>query len=885
MSDRIRYNVDFEINQQQINKLKLELQNLQKMSISDFSVANPGLGLEKAQSELRNIKQSANELEQVFNKAFNTNLGSLNLKTLNNELEQLKRNGALTKINNDLAKVGITGLNSYQQMSSMIMRTNLQLKESHNILDKMATTLGNSFKWSAASSVVNRMAGSIQGAWNYAKSLDTSLNDIRIVSGKSANEMERFARTANQAAQRLGKSTTDYTNAALIYYQQGLGDQEAQKRAEVTLKTANVTGQSTRTVSEQLTSVWNGYNVSVEQSEAVIDKLAAVAATTASDLEELSTGMSKVASAANIMGVDIDQLNAQLATIVSVTRQAPESVGTALKTIYARMGDIEAGLDGETSLDQYTEKMAAMGVNVLNTEGKLRDMGEVIEEVGHKWPEMSREQQVALSQIMAGTRQYNNLLSLFNNWDMYENALKTSKSSLGTLQEQQETYMESTKAHIAQLDAAWERVFDAFIDNKGINGLIDMFTGITNGLANFIEALGGGGTALLTFGGIATQVFSKQITKSIQASINNFTAEKNNIAEIEERIKALQNLLANSPDNQKRAIQLQIQQLQSLKDNIKNLSVEQIKSTSDTIAKYGEMASQVDIVKEKIEQAKQFLKLGYDPTDAAIDDYLGKGLKEDRITGLKTELYGALSVDKQELQQSINSFKDLQDSANRYYTTLNNGANTTKAAERVMQNMRNMVNKAARDWSEYGTVSKESQEKLKEALIGLEDKQFGNIFNDSKNAEKLRNKFANFANVYKEVLKEVEAQHKNLESILANGGAIKYLEDVAKKENDVEASLQTFWDQQGQQQTIQGFVKMAGGLQQVASAALTVKFKHIRKIFTSFNGYWNCYLNVSFWYSFCNKWISTTSRSCFKSCNIIKNLYNCGSRRKFTIKD
>ena len=94
--------------------------------------------------------------------------------------------------------------------------------------------------------------------------------------------------------------------------------------------------------------------------------------------------MSKVASAANLMGVDIDQLNAQLATIVSVTRQAPESVGTALRTIYARMGDIEAGLDGEISLGSYTTEMKALGINVLDASGKLRDMGDVIEEIGSK---------------------------------------------------------------------------------------------------------------------------------------------------------------------------------------------------------------------------------------------------------------------------------------------------------------------------------------------------------------------------------------------------------------------------------------------------------------------------------------------------------------------
>ena len=144
--------------------------------------------------------------------------------------------------------------------------------------------------------------------------------------------------------------------------------------------------------------------------------MAAVAAATAADLEELSTGMSKVASAADLMGVDIDQLSATLATVVSVTRQAPESVGTAFKTIYARMGDIEAGTSEETTLGNYTQEMMDIaGINVLDTAGELRDMGEVIEEVGAKWQNFSREQQIALAQAMAGTRQYNNLLSLFDN--------------------------------------------------------------------------------------------------------------------------------------------------------------------------------------------------------------------------------------------------------------------------------------------------------------------------------------------------------------------------------------------------------------------------------------------------------------------------------------
>jgi len=40
--------------------------------------------------------------------------------------------------------------------------------------------------------------------------------------------MAVFAEKANKAAKALGTTTTRYTDAALIYYQQGLADREVQ---------------------------------------------------------------------------------------------------------------------------------------------------------------------------------------------------------------------------------------------------------------------------------------------------------------------------------------------------------------------------------------------------------------------------------------------------------------------------------------------------------------------------------------------------------------------------------------------------------------------------------------------------------------------------------
>ena len=268
--------------------------------------------------------------------------------------------------------------------------------------------------------------------------------------------MERFAKQANAASQKLGASTRDYTNAALIYYQQGLNDAESQARAEVTVKAANVTRQSGEEVSEQLTAIWNGYKVSAEETELYIDKVAKVAASTAADLEEMATAMSKVASAANSAGVDIDRLNGMLSTVISVTREAPETIGTSFRTIFARLGDLKLGKTDEDGVDLGTVsgQLESLGIQILDRNGDMRDMGDIIEDVAKKWEDWTQAQRQAAAIAMAGQRQYSRLIALFDNWDMYTKAVDDSRNAVGELQKEQDIYMESTAAHLKQLQTA-----------------------------------------------------------------------------------------------------------------------------------------------------------------------------------------------------------------------------------------------------------------------------------------------------------------------------------------------------------------------------------------------------------------------------------------------
>jgi hypothetical protein len=100
----------------------------------------------------------------------------------------------------------------------------------------------NTARWQLSSSVLHGFIGAVQSAFGYAKDLNKSLNDIRIVTGQNADQMARFADQANRAAKALSTTTNAYAKAALIYYQQGDSDAEVLQKTDVTTKMANVTG-------------------------------------------------------------------------------------------------------------------------------------------------------------------------------------------------------------------------------------------------------------------------------------------------------------------------------------------------------------------------------------------------------------------------------------------------------------------------------------------------------------------------------------------------------------------------------------------------------------------------------------------------------------------
>jgi TP901 family phage tail tape measure protein len=94
-----------------------------------------------------------------------------------------------------------------------------------------------------------------------------------------------------------------------------------------------------------------------------------------------------------MIGLSYEYAASALATITATTRQSEEVVGTALKTIFARIQGLNLGetLDDGTTLNKYSAALSKVGISIKDSAGNLKDMDSILKEMGAKWNTISKD--------------------------------------------------------------------------------------------------------------------------------------------------------------------------------------------------------------------------------------------------------------------------------------------------------------------------------------------------------------------------------------------------------------------------------------------------------------------------------------------------------------
>ena len=483
-------------------------------------------------SDLFEAAKAAQQLNQFLLNA-TTSTGSLDLSKFNASLQQSGME--LKDYANRLIAIGPQGEEAFLRVAAAIGRAETPLIRTSSLMDQLWITMKNTMRWQITSSALQGFIGSLQTAYGYAQDLNESLTNIRIVTENSQEDMAKFAKQANEAAKALSTTTVDYTDAALIYYQQGLSEQEVLDRTETTIKMANAAGVSAQTASDQLTAVWNNFYDGSKSLEYYADVMVRLGADTASSTDEISEGIQQFASVADTVGLSYEYAASALATVTATTRESANTVGTAFRTLFARIQGLNLGetLDDGTTLNKYSQALEKVGIDIFDVNGEIKTMDTLLNEMGAKWNTLSNDQQIALAQTVAGVRQYTRLIALMDNWDFFQENLASAYGAEGSLQEQADIYAESWEAARDRVTAAAEDIYDSVFNPDLFIAIDDTITPLLSGIADVTDALGGLPGILNVVGSFMTSAFSDKISKSIRDMAYNINLLRGNITKIQ----------------------------------------------------------------------------------------------------------------------------------------------------------------------------------------------------------------------------------------------------------------------------------------------------------------------------------------------------------------
>lgn len=498
-------------------------------------------------SNVQAAARAALDLQQNLRAAINPDTGNLNLEAFNANLRASGR--SLADYQALLSSLGPSGQETFMNLARAIQQADEPLVRTNRLMSDLWTTMRNTVRWQITASALQGFTGAISEAYRYAQDLNESLTNIRIVTEYSTEDMANFAKQANEAAKALSTTTVDYTDAALIYYQQGLSEQEVLDRTETTIKMANAAGVSAQTAADQLTAVWNNFYDGSKSLEYYADVMVRLGADTASSTDEISEGIQQFASVADTVGLSYEYAASALATVTATTRESANTVGTAFRTLFARIQGLNLGetLDDGTTLNKYSQALEKVGINIFDVNGEIKSMDSLLDEIGEKWETLSNDQQIALAQTVAGVRQYTRLVALMDNWDFFQQNLAASYGAEGSLQVQADIYAESWEAARDRVTAAAENIYDSVINDQLFIDLDNALTPVLNTIADIADALGGlpGILALVATG--MNRAFGDKIAQSLRDMVYNINYFRNRNQDSEaERLRTEAATMANN---------------------------------------------------------------------------------------------------------------------------------------------------------------------------------------------------------------------------------------------------------------------------------------------------------------------------------------------------
>ncbi len=466
---------------QNINQVKAQIQSaMGKIAVDAKPIQL--IDSKNVELDIKRINNALDTLKVGKDKVFANSKVIDEVNLLKNMQEQYK-NGAISL--KELSTQMGTVRTRAAQVAGEFRNVN---KDGYNFVEMLTLSAKKIAIWGIATTAVYGGLRELKLGISYIYDLDNSLNEIRIVTGNTQAEVERLAVSYNKLAKEMSVSTRDLVGVSADLYRQGLNDTQVEERMKGIVQYAKISSISLNDSNRIITSTANATGESVQK---IIDIFALLGDTTASGADEIGDALTRVASASENSNISLEKSASWIATISSITRESASTIGRSLNSVISRYESIKkTGFNEEdaTKLNDVVRALSQVGINALDSKGQLLDFATVMDAVGAKFDNLSKNEQAYITTTMFGTYQRNRGITLLRNYNdslkNYENALNAA----GTAEQKFGIYQESSAAKLDKMKASLEGFWQNTIDSNTIKQTLDNLNILVEALDKFVNS-------------------------------------------------------------------------------------------------------------------------------------------------------------------------------------------------------------------------------------------------------------------------------------------------------------------------------------------------------------------------------------------------------------
>lgn len=307
----------------------------------------------------------------------------------------------------------------------------------------------------AVAAVGGAAVGAVSAATEVGAGFEQSMSKVKAISGATGDDLAALEQAAKNMGATTSKTASESADALSYMALAGWKTEEMLSGLEPILRASEAGEMDLATCSDLVTDSMSAMGVEVNDLAHYLDVVAAAQSNSNTSMQQLLEAFVECGGSAHNFGLNVEDLSTVLGVMANRGIKGSEA-GTALNSIFVNM----LGSTAKTAA-----AMDALGLSLYDQNGKMKDMTEVLKEMGGALATATDEQRNNLEAMLGGKTQITALQAMVNGLNGEYDALsETLYNCDGALLNTAKTMQDNLTGKVTEMQSALEGLGIDFYD-------------------------------------------------------------------------------------------------------------------------------------------------------------------------------------------------------------------------------------------------------------------------------------------------------------------------------------------------------------------------------------------------------------------------------------